>query len=108
MDASVFINALPFPAVASLPASALTPASSTEDHRENHRSKLPEEDVELIEQLRKVGLKGFYAVLKNEILPLHRRPGVHLALSCGLFPIAPSQMPLGSLQAGQEGSGRAL
>ncbi|XP_053169232.1 DISP complex protein LRCH3 isoform X7 [Hemicordylus capensis] len=40
-------------AIASLPSSASTPTSSTEDHRENHNSKLQEEDVELIEQLRK-------------------------------------------------------
>ncbi|XP_060130271.1 DISP complex protein LRCH3 isoform X4 [Zootoca vivipara] len=40
-------------ATASLSPSALTPANSTEDHSENHSSKLQEEEVELIEQLRK-------------------------------------------------------
>ncbi|KAJ7324653.1 hypothetical protein JRQ81_017673 [Phrynocephalus forsythii] len=40
-------------AAVSLPASASAPANSTEAHGENHCSKLPEEDVELIEQLRK-------------------------------------------------------
>ncbi|XP_028587757.2 DISP complex protein LRCH3 isoform X7 [Podarcis muralis] len=36
-----------------LSPSASTPANSTEDHSENHSSKLQEEEVELIEQLRK-------------------------------------------------------
>ncbi|XP_053243315.1 DISP complex protein LRCH3 isoform X7 [Podarcis raffonei] len=40
-------------AAASLSPSASTPANSTEDHSENHSSKLQEEEVELIEQLRK-------------------------------------------------------
>ncbi|XP_066478707.1 DISP complex protein LRCH3 isoform X2 [Tiliqua scincoides] len=40
-------------AISSLPSSASVPANSTEDHSENHNSKLQEEDVELIEQLRK-------------------------------------------------------
>uniref|UniRef100_A0A670I8G8 Leucine rich repeats and calponin homology domain containing 3 n=1 Tax=Podarcis muralis TaxID=64176 RepID=A0A670I8G8_PODMU len=40
-------------ATSSLSPSASTPANSTEDHSENHSSKLQEEEVELIEQLRK-------------------------------------------------------
>ncbi|XP_072852443.2 DISP complex protein LRCH3 isoform X3 [Pogona vitticeps] len=40
-------------AVASLPAAAPAPANSTDDHSKNHSSELQEEDVALIEQLRK-------------------------------------------------------
>ncbi|KAJ6655485.1 hypothetical protein lerEdw1_005063 [Lerista edwardsae] len=40
-------------AISALPSSASVPANSTEDHSENHNSKLQEEDFELIEQLRK-------------------------------------------------------
>ncbi|KAF7236968.1 Leucine-rich repeat and calponin-likey domain-containing protein 3 [Varanus komodoensis] len=40
-------------AIPSLPVSASTSANSTEDHSENHSSKLQDEETELIEQLRK-------------------------------------------------------
>ncbi|XP_062987823.1 DISP complex protein LRCH3 [Elgaria multicarinata webbii] len=40
-------------AITSLSTSASTPANSTEDYSENHSSKLQDEEIELIEQLRK-------------------------------------------------------
>uniref|UniRef100_A0A8C5SPN6 Calponin-homology (CH) domain-containing protein n=1 Tax=Laticauda laticaudata TaxID=8630 RepID=A0A8C5SPN6_LATLA len=44
---------LPFPAVTSLPASSSAPVNCTDDLSDNHNSTLPEEDVLVIEQLRK-------------------------------------------------------
>lgn len=60
-----FIIFLSFLATSSLSPSASTPANSTEDHSENHSSKLQEEEVELIEQLRKVRGKVFSIALER-------------------------------------------